>query len=131
MYGRRRCSLALSLPLGLGDDWFERGADGLLRGADDTVAPPGAERPEVGSELALPGEAGPAVAGLQAEGFDQVGDGAADDAEVDPLGRVNRTVSTVFVTPHLTWVKCAASTMSAPRSQTCSLSSRAHGVLPR
>ncbi len=54
---RCECSaLSGGAPFGLGDDGLERRSDGLLPGAGHAVAPRAAEPPEVGPELAFPGQ---------------------------------------------------------------------------
>ena len=60
-----------------------------------------------------------------------MGDRSADEAEVDTFRLLEADGLDRAATPHLTCVKCAARTMSLPRSHTWRWSCIERGVLPR
>ena len=74
-------------PLRLGLDRRQRRGDRLLPAAGDQPAPPLAQAPQVGGELAVVGELRAGATGLlgEHEGLHHVRDRPADQPEVDPL----------------------------------------------
>src|SRR6266545_3124776 len=75
-------------PLCLGLDGGERAANGGFPTWCDERAPSPAESPQVGPELAAVLELGPRLRPAQVKPLEDVRDGAADEPEVDPLGRL-------------------------------------------
>jgi hypothetical protein len=75
-------------PFGFRLDRCQRGRHRLLPAAGDQPAPPPAQAPQVGGQLPLVAQQRAGTIGLllQRERLDHVGDRAADQPEVDPLG---------------------------------------------
>ena len=74
----------------------------MLPLSGNTGPPPTPDAPEVGAELALPGEQRPSIRLGKNERLDHVRHRSANNAEDDPLWPLKRTVSTVVVVPHFT-----------------------------
>src|SRR5437773_2303064 len=82
-----REALALTCaPFGLGFDRVERRSHCLLPGAGDAVSPQASEHPEVGAQLALPGQPRAVWRGLEQKRLDDVGDRPAHETEIDAGG---------------------------------------------
>src|SRR6266487_3773744 len=82
------------------------------------------------AEFALPSKLGATVARGEQERLDDMRHGVADEAEVDAVGTLEADCLERCRDSAFHRVKCAASTMSVPRSHTWSLSANARGVLP-
>jgi hypothetical protein len=122
-------------PFGLGLDGGQGGRDRLLPATGDQFTPPLSDSPEVGADLPLVGQQR-ATGGLlgEHERLHDMGDGAADQPEVDPLGpgepdRLDRLGDQAE--PPAERGEVAARTMSLPRSSALSLSASARGARPR
>src|SRR5262249_8224454 len=72
--------------LRFGGDLVERFRDSARPCSGDDSPPCFAELPAVGAQLSLPAKRGPALFRLEQKRLDQIGDGAADEPEVDPAG---------------------------------------------